>query len=291
MRTLQGSLALLLGMLAGSPLLADDVYLKNGRSFTDVVADVGASQVRIQLPGGTISLPRGAVDRVEKSSSSFTEYLARKEELQRQDAAAHGERHAAAWLDLARWARSNSLSQGAREAGLEAAVIDPRQPGLAAVLRPFGYVYEERLDRWISYDDSMRLHGFVQEGGQWVSREEHAEHLQDQQQQQAALAAQQAQQAAADARDALYAAQAGALAGGYGAGGGGGDAGGIVGGYYGGIGVPFGGGVFGTGVRPIRPAFHGEHRTFHLRGPGSPRMGSRSIRSFAAPRGPGALHR
>jgi hypothetical protein len=290
MRTLQGSLALLLGMLAGSPLLADDVYLKNGRSFTDVVADVGASQVRIQLPGGTISLPRGAVDRVEKSTSNFTEFLGRKEELQRQDAAAHGERHAAPWLDLARWARANGLSQGAREAGLEAAMIDPRQPGLASVLRPFGYVYEERLDRWISYDDSMRLHGFVQEDGQWVSREEHAEHLQDQQlQQQAALAAQQAELAAAQARDALYAAQAGAL-GGYGAGGGG-DAGGIVGGYYGGIGVPFGGGVFGTGVRPIRPGFHGERRTFHLRGPGSPSLGSRSIRAFAVPRGSVVFHR
>jgi hypothetical protein len=290
MRTLQGSLALLLGMLAGSPLLADDVYLTNGRSFTDVVADVGASQVRIQLPGGTISLPRGAVDRVEKSASSFAEYLGRKEELLRQDAAAHGERHAAAWLDLARWARSNGLSQGAREAGLEAATIDPRQPGLAAVLRPFGFVFEERLDRWISYDDSMRLHGFIQEDGQWVSREEHAEHLQDQQQQQqAALAAQQAAQAAADARDALYAAQAGALASGYGPGGGGG--GGDLGGYYGGIGVPFGGGVFGTGVRPLRPGFHGERRTVHLRGPGSPRLGSRSIHSAAAPRGSAGIHR
>src|ERR1700688_900978 len=188
MRTGSASLAILLGMTLGAPLLADDVHLKNGRSFENVVAEVGDTQVRVHMPGGVISLPRSAVDRVDKSDSSFAEYSRQKQELERR---ARGPRPPGAgdWLELARWARSNHLPQGAREAALAAAEINPREPGLAGVLRGFGYVYEESLDRWISYDDSMRVHGFVQEGGTWVSREEHAARRQELRDQQAARAA------------------------------------------------------------------------------------------------------
>lgn len=177
------TMALLLGTLLGAPLLADDVILKNGRSFDNVVAEVGDSQVRIHLQGGVISLPRSAVERVNKSDSTFAEYLRRKQELQAYEMGAAGGNPAPGraedWLELARWARRNNLPQSAREAALAAAEIDPRAPGLAALLRGFGYVYEESLDRWISYDDSMRLHGFVQDAGAWVSREEQAERMRE----------------------------------------------------------------------------------------------------------------
>ncbi len=188
MRTTLVLLSLALGMLLGAPLLADDVFLKNGRTFENVVVEdvqSGATQVRIHIQGGVISLPLSAIDRVKKADSSFAEFLRRKQELEGAagTAGTAGANHrpgrpdrtlelAEDWLDLARWARSNHLPQGEREAALAAAEIDPRAPGLPALLRGFGYVYEESLDRWISYDDSMRLHGFVQEGGTWVTREE-----------------------------------------------------------------------------------------------------------------------
>src|SRR5271168_3054394 len=99
MRAATGFAALLLtlGLLAGSPVLADDVYLKNGRSFTGVVAAVTNNQVRIELPGGSISLPLSAVDRVEKAATSLEAYLERKREIESREA--HGERRAADWLD------------------------------------------------------------------------------------------------------------------------------------------------------------------------------------------------
>jgi hypothetical protein len=211
MRTLPGSMALslLLGaplLAPPSPLLADDVYLKNGRSFEGVVAEVGDSQVRVHMPGGVISLPRSAVDHVQKADSSFAEYLRLKGEIERHENGAQGARRAEDWLELARWARRHNLQQGTREAALTAAQIDPRQPGLPALLRGFGLVYEESLDRWIPYDDSMRLHGFVREGGSWVSGEEHAERVRaredEQLQRQAAFAAQEAAAAAREAADA-----------------------------------------------------------------------------------------
>src|ERR1700674_2928675 len=196
MRTGSASLAILLGTLLGAQLLADDVHLKNGRSFENVVAEVGDAQVRVHMPGGVISLPRSAVERVDRSDWSSAEYLRRKQELTGGERAGNARKApaspaspASAWLELARWARGNNLPQGAREAALTAAEINPREPGLGGVLRGFGYVYEESLDRWISYDDAMRLHGFVQEGATWVSFEEHAAHVREQQETRAAAAA------------------------------------------------------------------------------------------------------
>jgi hypothetical protein len=297
MRTL---LALL--VFAGSPLLADDVYLKNGRSFENVVAEVGDSQVRIHMPGGVISLPRGAVERVRKADSSFPEFLRRKQEIESREAGplsartvemAEKAEMAEEWLDLARWASRNNLQQGAREAALAAAAINPRLPGLRALLRAAGYVYEETLDRWIPYDDSMRLHGFVKDGGTWISREEHAARVRAAEsahaERQMAYAAQ-AQAAAANRladaemlRVQLEAAQ-GAYAGG----------GTTLGGYYGGL-WPFGlsSGIFsvpGFGGR-FRHEGHergGERRPFGAGGSPMTRSGTFFGGStvFGAPLGP-----
>jgi hypothetical protein len=301
MRAATGFAALLLtlGLLAGSPVLADDVYLKNGRSFTGVVAEVTNNQVRIELPGGSISLPLSAVDRVEKAATSLEAYLERKREIESREA--HGERRAADWLDLARWARAHGMSQGARQAALAAAEIDPRDPGLPALLRPLGYVYEERLDRWIPYDDSMRLHGLVQSGGQWMSREEamaqnsqNAQNAQSDLQLQTAIAAQQAAVAATEARD------LGLMA----AGGGGAvtpdtGSGSVVGGYFGSWGWPGGyGGIFtapglayGLGRGSLRSFAHrGQFRAFG--GHPGPRPGAAIPgRTVIAPRGSAIRHR
>jgi hypothetical protein len=158
-------------LLSGSDAArADDVYLKNGRSFEGVIAEVTDSQVRIRMPGGLLSLPLSQVERVEKADSSFAEYLRRKEALRRAPEAPAGD-----WLDLARWARSRGLSQGARESALLAAQLDPHLSGLEPLMRGLGYVLDKELDRWIPYADSMRRRGFVQSNGQWISREEYAQ--------------------------------------------------------------------------------------------------------------------
>jgi hypothetical protein len=243
MRTLAGSLAfLLLGALPGTLLRADDVYLKNGRSFEGVVAQVTETQVRILLPGGTISLARSAVDRVEKSATSFSDFLGRKEEILTREK--HGARNVADWIELARWARAAGFTQGVREAALTAADIDPRQPGLPTLLRPLGYVYEERMDRWIPYADSMRLHGLVQVDGQWLSPQEAQARVGAALQMQTAMAAQAAAVAASQARDLdmmsaqAEMAQGGGAYPGY-------DSGLVVGGYYGDVYWPGGyGGIF-----------------------------------------------
>jgi hypothetical protein len=165
-------LFLLLISLLAVPVFADDVYLTNGRKFEGVVAETTDAQVHIQMQGGTLSLPKSQVLRVETGDSSLAGYLHRREALKKDPTA-----RASDWLELARWARAQGLGQATREAALAAAVLDPRLEGLAPILRSHGYVLDEQLDRWILYEESMRRQGFVLANGQWITREEYAVRL------------------------------------------------------------------------------------------------------------------
>ena len=183
---------LLLALAAPVPGRADTVVLANGRSFEGVVAEETASQVKIRMPGGELSLPKSQVARVEKADSSYALYLERKQALRRDASAAD-------WLALARWAHDHGLSHGAREAALKAAQTEPRLAGLGPILRSFGYVYDEELDRWIPYADSMRRRGFVEVDGQWLSRQELAERRRAGEEEAQRRAVREAAQAAASA--------------------------------------------------------------------------------------------
>jgi hypothetical protein len=171
---------LLLGSLIAVPLLADDVYLVNGRKFEGVIAETAGSQVRIQMQGGTLSLPREQVLRVDQGDSNLAEYLRRKDLLKKNPSARAGD-----WLELSRWAHAKELDQAGRESALAAAALDPKLEGLGAVLRGYGYVLDPQLDRWVPYADSMRRRGFVQVNGQWISREEYQARLQVQEEENA----------------------------------------------------------------------------------------------------------
>jgi hypothetical protein len=151
------------------PLFADDVYLINGRKFEGVIAETTDSQVRIQMQGGILSLPKSQVLRVETGDSNLAEYLRRKEALKKDPAA-----RAADWLELARWAKPRQLEQATRESALAAATLNPKLEGVGPILRGYGYVLDDQLDRWIPYAESMQRRGFVQVSGQWITREEYA---------------------------------------------------------------------------------------------------------------------
>lgn len=158
---------LLLGNAAALPATADTVHLVNGNAFEGVIAEVTATQVRIVMPGGQLSLPKSAVARVEQGEAPWAEFLEREQELRRDPKAA-----ARDWLELARWAQQKNLAQGIREAALRAADLNPALDGLEPLLRSVGFVYDRELERWIPYADAMRRRGFVLAGGVWISRAE-----------------------------------------------------------------------------------------------------------------------
>jgi hypothetical protein len=162
---------LLLGLLlTAGAASADDVYLQNGRKFEGVIAETTDTQVRIRMQGGVVSLPKSQVLRVESKDSDLSGYLRRKEALRR-----NAGTRAEDWLELARWAKAQGLDQGAREAALLAADLDPKLEGVTPLLRGYKYTFDEQLGRWISYEESMRRRGFLYTGGAWISREELAE--------------------------------------------------------------------------------------------------------------------
>lgn len=152
---------------AASPLAADDVYLKNGRVFEDVIAEAGPEIVRIQLAFGEMAFSLDAVDRIERAASSLLQYQERREALWADPTAG-----AAEWIELSRWASRRGQTHGAREAALRAAEIDPRAEGLEELMRGLDFVFEPQLGRWIPFEESMRLRGFELVGGQWLSAEQ-----------------------------------------------------------------------------------------------------------------------
>jgi len=196
MQTRSLPLLLLLSVVA-VPAFADDVYLVNGRKFEGVIAETTGSQVRIQMQGGTLSLPREQVLRVDSGDTSLAEYLRRKEELKKNPST-----RAADWLELARWAQGKELEQATRESALAAATLDPKLGGLKPILRGYGYVLDPQLDRWVPYADSMRRRGFVLAGGQWITREEYQakQRAQEEEQIRHAAARQEAARAAREDR-------------------------------------------------------------------------------------------
>ncbi len=193
-------LPLLLLSLVAVPLFADDVYLKNGRKFEGVIAETTDSQVHIQMQGGTLSLPKSQVLKVESGGSNLAEYLRRKEGLKKNPGTS-----AADWLELARWAQARSLQQAARESALAAATLDPNLNGLGPILRGFGYVLHDQVDGWILYAESMQRRGFVLSNGQWITREEHTANVRAYEEENARQRAQREEQARAARADRLAA--------------------------------------------------------------------------------------
>ncbi|MEP7010974.1 MAG: hypothetical protein ABJC13_11675 [Acidobacteriota bacterium] len=147
---------------------ADDVYLKNGKSFRDVIATEDGAQVRMKMPGGELAISRAQVLRIDRGTSPYGEYLARKSALGKAPSAE-------GWLGLALWAQGQGLETGVREAALKAAKIDPGLQGLPPLMRRLDYVLEGDLGRWIPYEESMHRKGLVRDGGQWISAKELAD--------------------------------------------------------------------------------------------------------------------
>lgn len=153
-------------LLLAAPALGEDVYLKNGRVFRGVIAQTEGAMVRIQMPGGDLSLPMSTVLRVETSGASYRDYLARRNVLLKSGGTA------AEWLDLARWARSAGMDSAAREAGLMAARFDPRAPGLQALLGEVGFVLDPGTGGYIPFEDAQARQGLVFYDGAWISSAE-----------------------------------------------------------------------------------------------------------------------
>ena len=168
------SLVVLLAVSLPRPSRAEDVFLKNGRVFRGVIATRVDAVVRIQMPGGDLSLAESAVLRIERSESAYREYLVRRDALRKAGAQAPAKASANAsdWLELARWARGTGQDQAALEAALLAAGLDAETPGLGALLGQLGYVFDAASKSYLSFDEAMVRSGRVLYEGAWIPSSE-----------------------------------------------------------------------------------------------------------------------
>lgn len=154
--------------IAALPAAGDDVHLTNGRAFYGVVAEVQGDKVAIRLPDGLIRLPAHRVARIERAKTELEEYVERRRELTARRAPA------AAWLDLAHWARDAGFNTAYRESARRAADLDPHVDGLKPLMRDLGWIWDADADRWLDESVAMQRRGLVRYGGSWVTPAERA---------------------------------------------------------------------------------------------------------------------
>lgn len=123
---------------------ADRIYLENGKSFDDVIV-LGQSEdrIRFRVASGEMSLPLAWIDRIEEERGPLQEYEERRRALTADSAA-----DAAAWLDLARWARAREIGHGFREALLQAGELDPELDGLRQLMAAIDYSFDSETGLW-----------------------------------------------------------------------------------------------------------------------------------------------
>lgn len=143
---------------------ADDVHLRNGNVFEEVVAIDEGTSVVVRFGGGEMRLPKSRILRIDKALTSAQELAQRQQTLESNGGAAD-------WLELADWAASKGLHSDSVAATLRAAEIDPEAQGLAPRMERLHHV---RVDGegWLHESVVMRRRGLVSYRGDWVTPEQ-----------------------------------------------------------------------------------------------------------------------
>ena len=142
-------------MLLPTPLFADEVFIKGAGSISGRIVDQTATQVVVDVGGGTIGIAMAKVDRIVKAATDLDEFDARAGRLGRWDIEG--------WRALGRWATRQGLDQQARQAFERILAVAPDDPEAEGAL---GFVFLE--DRWVPEDVAYRAQGFVKFEGEWM---------------------------------------------------------------------------------------------------------------------------
>jgi len=148
---------LLLGstVLFPTALSADEVFIKGAGSISGRIVDQTATQVMVDIGGGTVGLPMAKVDRIVKAPTDLDEFDARAGRL--------GRWEIEGWRALGRWASRQGLDRQARQAYERILAVMPDDPEAEAAL---GFVFLE--DRWVPEEVAYRARGFVKFEGEWM---------------------------------------------------------------------------------------------------------------------------
>ena len=142
-------------LLLPTVLFADEVFIKGAGSISGRIVDQTATQVMIDVGGGTIGVPAARVDHIVKARTALDEFDARAAGLSPWDTDG--------WRALGRWASSQGMDTQARRAYLKILAMVPGDPEAENAL---GFVM---LDgNWVNQDQAYRARGFVKFDGEWM---------------------------------------------------------------------------------------------------------------------------
>lgn len=141
--------------LVAVPLLADEVYLRGGGQVTGEIIEQTDDTVKVDVGGGTVSVQRSSVVRIEESSSPVKEYRERAAKIPAGDTDA--------WRELGRWAASEALGTLSNEAYSKVLASLPSDP---EANRALGRV--QLNGTWVTEEESYRAQGYVVLDGEWM---------------------------------------------------------------------------------------------------------------------------
>ena len=150
---------MLLLVLAPGALLADEVQLRGGGSISGVIVERSATEVKVDIGAGRMSVPMSSVARIVEGPSDLSDY--------RQRAAALAPNDVEGWRGLGRWATEQGLAAQAKEAYTRVLTYAPGDPEANEAM---GRVLWE--GRWVSEEESYRAQGLVQFENEWMMPDE-----------------------------------------------------------------------------------------------------------------------
>ncbi len=144
-----------IALAAAAPLFADDVYLKGGGQLTGQIVEQTDESITVDIGGGTMTVRRASVVRIEQNKSPLQEY--------REKAAQLADDDAEGWRALAKWATAGAMSTMASQAWSKVAAVLPNDPEANQALGRVEY-----NGRWVTEDQAYTAQGYVKFEGEWM---------------------------------------------------------------------------------------------------------------------------
>ena len=141
--------------LLPTALYADEVFIRGAGSVSGRIVDQNATEVVVDIGGGTVGVPLARVDRIVRARTALDEYEERAARLDPRDVDG--------WRALARWASLHGVEGQARQAYERILATLPDDPEAVDAL---GFVVLG--GRWVSRDEAYRARGFVRYEGEWM---------------------------------------------------------------------------------------------------------------------------
>lgn len=154
-------LGLLLALIVTAPTPADEILLKNGRSWTGDIVRENDDVIVIRTVGGTVTVARDTIRTIVRGDEDLAQFHRFKSRLDLTDTEAQ--------YELGLWARENGL---AKEAEFQFELVLAQQPDHEGAHRGLGHVRHD--GRWMTRNEANRAKGLVKFEGRWMALDERA---------------------------------------------------------------------------------------------------------------------